>query len=133
MKAIKVLEKMDFERHQEPLQSMGIGQQVKDKKHLIQMMTDPATYASSEDKQIEFKYIIKIINDSNTKVYFQKNHESEPGNDRILITIPPAMTNVFFFETLGLNISRNNDIESYHWEHPTSNSMNIWINSENNT
>ena len=132
MKAKKVYERLDFERGQDPKVAMGIGQQAKDKKHLIQMMTDPATYASSEDKQAEYKHMLKIIMDPKTKVRFEKKHEDKPGNSRILIIMPPSLTNVFFFESLGSNIARNNDVEAYHWDNPTENSMNIWINSENN-
>ena len=132
MKAKKVYEKLDFERGQDPKVAMDIGQQARDKKHLIAMMTDPATYASNEERKMEFLYMIKIIMDPKTKIRFEKKHEDKPGDGRILITLPPSMTNVFFFEVLGSNIARNNDVESYHWDNPTDNSMNIWINSENN-
>ena len=123
---------VNFERGQEPLQSMGIGQQARDKKHLIEMMTDPATYASAEERIAEYKYMVQIIKDAKTKVRFVKKHEDSPGNERISILMPPAATNVFFFEVLGNNLVRNNDVESYHWDNPDWNEMQVWINREMN-
>jgi hypothetical protein len=35
-------------------------------------------------------------------------------------------------EELGNNIARNNDVESYHWDNPDWNEMQIWINREMN-
>jgi hypothetical protein len=93
------------------------------------MMADPATYPSDEDKKIEFKYMVKIIMEPTTKVRFEKKHENTPGDGRIVITLPQSLTNVFFFEQLVSNINRNNDTESYHWDNPTYNTLNIYINS----
>lgn len=123
---------VNFERGQEPLKSMGIGQQTRDKKHLIAMMTDPATYASSDERKAEYKYMVQIIEDSKTKVRFSNKHDDDIGNGRICIQLPPSATNVFFFEVLGNNLARHNDVESYHWDNPDWNEMQIWINSENN-
>ena len=132
MKALKIFEKANFERTGDPMTDMGIGQQARDKKHLIAMMTNPATYASNEDKKIEYQHMIKIIMDPATKVRFEKKHEDKPGDGRVIITLPPSKTNVFFFDAIGLNISRNNDVEGYPWDNPDMDHMNLWINSENN-
>jgi hypothetical protein len=129
MKAIKIYERLDFERGLDPKQSMGMGQQVRDKKKLIALLSDPGKFPSSVDAKFQFDYMVKVIMESSTKVRFEKKHESTPGDGRIVIILPPSLTNVFFFEVLNSNITRNNNIESYHWDNPTNNTMNIWINS----
>lgn len=128
MKAQKIYEKLEFERGQDPKQAMDIGQ-AKEKKKLISMMSDPGKFPSSGDAKTQFDYMIQIIMDPKTKVKFLKKHEDAPGDGRISILMPPSLTNVFFFEALGTNIVRNNDTESYHWDNPDWNEMNIWINS----
>lgn len=128
MKANKVYEKMNFERGQDPKQAMEIGQ-AKNKKKLIAMMFDPKFVPSKGSVKFQFDYMIKIIMEPTTKVRFEKKHENTPGDGRIVITLPPSLINVFFFESLSANISQNNDIESYHWDNPRDNTMNIWINS----
>lgn len=128
MKANKVYEKLDFERGQDPKSAMEIGQ-AKDKKKLISMMSDSAKRPSSADERANFQYMIKVIMEPITKVRFEKKHENTPGDGRIVIILPPSLTNVFFFESLSANMSKNNDIESYHWDNPRENTLNIWINA----
>lgn len=128
MKAQKIYEKLGFERGQDPKVAMEIGQ-AKDKKKLVSMMSDPGKFPSSGDAKMVYEHMIKIIMSPTTKVRFEKKHENTPGDGRIVITLPPALTNVFFFETLAANIGRVNDTEAYHWDNPEDNTLNIWINS----
>jgi len=128
MKAQKIYEKLGFERGQDPKQAMEIGQ-ARDKKRLISMMSDPGKFPSSADAKMVYEHMIKIIMNPTTKVRFEKKHENKPGDGRIVITLPPSLTNVFFFETLAANIGRSNDSEAYHWDNPEDNTLNIWINS----
>jgi len=128
MRAKTINELQNFERGQDPKKAMDIGQ-ARDKKKLLSMMSDPGKFPSSGDAKIKFDYMIKVINDSTTKVRFEKKHESAPGDGRIIITLPPSPINVFFFSAMEENLGRVYDIEAYPWDNPTDNSMNIWINS----
>jgi hypothetical protein len=127
MKAQKIYEKLDFERGQDPKAAMEIGQ-AKDKKKLIALMSDPKKFPSNEDLKNQFDYMIKIIMEPTTKVRFEKKHEEKPGDGRIVITLPPSPINVFFFEALSKSVITDNDAESYPWDNPTDNTLNIWIN-----
>jgi hypothetical protein len=128
MRAQKIYEKLGFERGMDPKQAMEIGQ-AKDKKKLISLTSNPAGFPSSEELKAQYKYMIKVIMDPTTKVRFEKKHESTPGDGRIVITLPPSSVNVFFFEALSKSVITDNDAESYHWDNPEDNTLNIWINS----
>jgi hypothetical protein len=126
MKANKIYQTINFERGQDPKNAMEIGQ-VRDKKKLISMMSDPGKFPSSDTAKIKFDYMIKVIKDPSTKVVFERFDESRPG--RIIITLPPSLINVFFFSSMEENLGRTYDIEAYPWDNPENNSMMIWINS----
>ena len=128
MKALKIYETLNFERGQDPKQSMEIGQ-ARYKKKLISMLSDPNQYPSNADAKIKYLYMIKVIMNPTTKVRFEKKHESSPDDGRIVIVLPPSPINVFFFASMEENIGKNYDVESYPWDNPTDNTLNIWINS----
>ena len=127
MRAKKINEVQNFERGLDPKQAMDIGN-IQEKKKLIAMMADPGTFPSGDERKAEYKSIIKVILDPNTQVKFMAKHEDISGDRRIVIVLPQHKLNVFFFESLFNNLSRNNDVESYHWDNPDFNMMNIYIN-----
>ncbi len=128
MKAQKIYEKLGFERGQDPKTAMDIGQ-ARDKKKLIALMSDPSKYPSNDDAKAQYKYMIEVIMKPTTRIQFMKKHEDISGTGRILVTLPPSLINAFFFEALSKSVVADHDAESYVWDNPTDNTLNIWINS----
>lgn len=128
MRAKVINEIQKFERGQDPKAAMEIGQ-VRDKKKLIALLSDPKTYPSPEEDKLKYNYLIQVIMNPSTQVRFEKKHESQPGDSRIVITLPSSPVNVFFFEVLSKSVGVDHDSESYQWDNPTDNTLNIWINS----
>ncbi len=128
MKAQKIYEKLGFERGQDPKTAMDIGQ-ARDKKKLIALMSDPSKYPSNDDAKAQYKYMIEVIMKPTTRIQFMEKHEDISGTGRILVTLPPSLINAFFFEALSKSVVADHDAESYVWDNPTDNTLNIWINS----
>lgn len=122
MKAQKIYEKMGFERKQDPKYAMEIGA-AKAKKKLIDLTIDPRTWPTQPHIHQRYDYMIKVLKDSRTKVTW------DDESHRFIITLPPSMTNAFFFEILIKNIGREHNIEGFPMDNPEDNTLLLWYES----